>query len=254
VVLFWRSKASTANDRAHHLQQFADLQRRQIGNVVAVDLARERGGAEARASARWTFARFEVRHHRFLRAFAERLDVAADVRALDAFDDAGVGEVDGALAELRLELAILAVQQQLHFVLPELAELQRIGDRPARRRFAHAREQQAQHAMDVGHRADGGMRSAAEPLLVDDHRHGEVFDRVGGGLRVLGQEVADEQREVLVDLALGLRPNVSNTIDDFPEPDTPVKIVSLRLGIWSVTSLRLFSRAPRMEMNSVMGA
>src|SRR5215467_10096305 len=42
-------------------------------------------------------------------------------------------------------------------------------------------------------------------------------------------------------------------MDDFPEPETPVKIVSWRLGIWSVTSLRLFSRAPRMEMNSVMG-
>jgi len=47
--------------------------------------------------------------------------------------------------------------------------VERIGDRPAGRRFAHAREQEAQHAMDVGHRADGGMRSAAEPLLVNDH-------------------------------------------------------------------------------------
>jgi hypothetical protein len=83
---------------------------------------------------------------------------------------------------------------------------------------------------------------------VDNHRHGEVFDRVGVGLRVLGQEVADERREVLVELTLGLVANVSNTIDDFPEPDTPVKIVSLRLGIWSVTSLRLFSRAPRTSM------
>ena len=83
--------------------------------------------------------------------------------------------------------------------------VERIGDRAARRRFADAREQQAQHGMDVGHRADGGMRSAAEPLLVDDHRHREVFDRVGVGLRVFGQEVADEQREVLVELALGLR-------------------------------------------------
>ena len=28
--------------------------------------------------------------------------------------------------------------------------------------------------------------------------------------------------------------------------------VSLRLGIWSMTSLRLFSRAPQMEMNPVI--
>ncbi len=38
---------------------------------------------------------------------------------------------------------------------------------------------------------------------------------------------------------------VSKTIDDLPEPDTPVKIVILRLGIRSETFLRLFSRAPR---------
>ena len=44
---------------------------------------------------------------------------------------------------------------------------------------------------------------------------------------------------------------VSNTIDDLPEPDTPVKIVILRLGMRSETSLRLFSRAPRISMNSV---
>src|SRR5688572_23172145 len=44
---------------------------------------------------------------------------------------------------------------------------------------------------------------------------------------------------------------VSNTTDDFPEPETPVKIVICRFGIRSVTSLRLFSRAPRISMNSV---
>src|SRR5579864_1685211 len=49
------------------------------------------------------------------------------------------------------------------------------------------------------------MRSATEPLLVDDDRHREVFNRVGVGLRVLRQEVADEQREVFVELALRFR-------------------------------------------------
>src|SRR5947209_8023416 len=43
---------------------------------------------------------------------------------------------------------------------------------------------------------------------------------------------------------------VSNTIEDFPEPETPVKIVIFRFGIRSETSLRLFSRAPRISMNS----
>src|SRR5687767_7340506 len=37
---------------------------------------------------------------------------------------------------------------------------------------------------------------------------------------------------------------VSNTIDDLPEPETPVKMVIFRLGILKLTFLRLFSRAP----------
>ena len=39
---------------------------------------------------------------------------------------------------------------------------------------------------------------------------------------------------------------VPKTSDDLPEPDTPVKTVIRRLGMSSETSLRLFSRAPRM--------
>src|SRR5690349_11897947 len=39
---------------------------------------------------------------------------------------------------------------------------------------------------------------------------------------------------------------VPNTSEDLPEPDTPVKTVIWRLGISSETSLRLFSRAPRI--------
>ena len=119
-------------DRAHHLQQLADLHRRQIGDVVPADLARERGRVEARAFARRTLPRLQIRHHRFLRALAERLDVALHVRAFDLGDDAGVGEVDGAPAELRLELLVLAVEQQLHLVLGELAELLVVVEEAAR--------------------------------------------------------------------------------------------------------------------------
>src|SRR5208282_2608006 len=43
---------------------------------------------------------------------------------------------------------------------------------------------------------------------------------------------------------------VSKTIDDLPEPETPVKMVILRLGMRSETFLRLFSRAPRISMYS----
>src|SRR6266498_894569 len=43
---------------------------------------------------------------------------------------------------------------------------------------------------------------------------------------------------------------VSNTIEDLPEPDTPVKMVIFRLGMRRVTFFRLFSRAPRISMYS----
>ncbi|MNC38873.1 hypothetical protein D3C75_875040 [compost metagenome] len=43
---------------------------------------------------------------------------------------------------------------------------------------------------------------------------------------------------------------VSKTIDDLPEPDTPVKIVIFRFGIRRDTFLRLFSRAPEITIYS----
>jgi len=42
---------------------------------------------------------------------------------------------------------------------------------------------------------------------------------------------------------------VPKTNDDLPEPDTPVKTVSLRFGMSSDTSRRLFSRAPRAPID-----
>ncbi|MEY9484860.1 hypothetical protein RKD26_000654 [Streptomyces calvus] len=44
---------------------------------------------------------------------------------------------------------------------------------------------------------------------------------------------------------------VSKTTDDFPDPETPVNTVSRPFGMRSVTSLRLFSSAPVMVMNSL---
>src|SRR5579884_1427007 len=46
---------------------------------------------------------------------------------------------------------------------------------------------------------------------------------------------------------------VSKTSDDLPEPDTPVTTVSRLCGIASETSLRLWTRAPRMKMDSSKG-
>src|ERR1700733_268515 len=41
---------------------------------------------------------------------------------------------------------------------------------------------------------------------------------------------------------------VSNTRDDFPEPETPVKTVIFRRGMSTEMFCRLFSRAPRTWM------
>src|SRR5688572_6527962 len=43
---------------------------------------------------------------------------------------------------------------------------------------------------------------------------------------------------------------VPNTSDDLPEPETPVNTVNRRLGISTLTSFRLFSRAPCTRIRS----
>src|SRR5258706_13804273 len=45
---------------------------------------------------------------------------------------------------------------------------------------------------------------------------------------------------------------VSNTIEDLPEPDTPVKMVILGFGIRNDTFLKLFSRVPWISYNSCL--
>lgn len=47
---------------------------------------------------------------------------------------------------------------------------------------------------------------------------------------------------------------VSNTSELLPEPDTPVKTVSRRLGSSTLTAFRLFSRAPWTRIRSWLSA
>src|SRR5262245_5865079 len=47
---------------------------------------------------------------------------------------------------------------------------------------------------------------------------------------------------------------VPNTSDDLPDPETPVNTVSRRLGIATLTSFRLFSRAPWTRIRSWLSA
>src|SRR3954452_4301008 len=47
---------------------------------------------------------------------------------------------------------------------------------------------------------------------------------------------------------------VPNTSELLPDPDTPVNTVSRRLGISTLTSLRLFTRAPSTRIRSWLSA
>ena len=47
---------------------------------------------------------------------------------------------------------------------------------------------------------------------------------------------------------------VPNTSDDLPDPETPVNTVSRRLGISTLTSFRLFTRAPWTRIRSWLSA
>src|SRR3982750_1812771 len=47
---------------------------------------------------------------------------------------------------------------------------------------------------------------------------------------------------------------VPNTSDDLPEPETPVNAVSRRFGSSTLTSFRLFSRAPWTRIRSWLSA
>ena len=47
---------------------------------------------------------------------------------------------------------------------------------------------------------------------------------------------------------------VPNTSDDLPDPETPVNTVSRRFGISTLTSLRLFWRAPWTRIRSWLSA
>ena len=58
----------------------------------------------------------------------------------------------------------------------------------------------------------------------------------------------------LVDQPLRLRAMVPNTSDDLSDPETPVNTVSRRLGILTLRSFRLFTRAPWTRMRSWLSA
>jgi hypothetical protein len=83
-------------------------------------------------------------------------------------------------------------------------------------------------------------------LLVDRDRRRQALDEVDVGLVHLAEELAGVGRQRLDVAALALGVDRVEREDDLPEPDRPVKTISLSRGRSSETSLRLCSRAPRI--------
>ncbi|MGK8489142.1 hypothetical protein [Nocardia asiatica] len=70
------------------------------------------------------------------------------------------------------------------------------------------------------------------------------------GRSYLGSRLRMNQVKVSLSCRCDSTATVPNTIDDLPEPETPVKTTILPLGIDSETSRRLFWRAPTISMVS----
>ena len=136
--------------------------------------------------------------------------------------------------------------RQLHHLVDDLlgrlAHDRASADRAVR--LAHARPQQPQVVVDLGHRPDRRARVARGRLLVDRDRRREPLDRVHVGLVHLPEELARVGRQRLHVAALALRVDRVERQRDLPEPDRPVITTSASRGSVSEMSLRLCSRAP----------
>ncbi len=72
-------------------------------------------------------------------------------------------------------------------------------------RLTQTAEEDPQHRVRVGGRADGGSRVGTHPLLVDDDRRRQAVEEVHVGSRQVGHEALHEGAVGLIDQALGLR-------------------------------------------------
>ncbi len=113
---------------------------------------------------------------------------------------------------------------------------------------ADAREQQAQIIVDFGDGADRRTRIPRRGFLLDGDGGREALDVIHIGLLHQFQELAriGGKRFHIAALAFGI--DRVEGEQDLPEPERPVRTVSVSRGISTSMFLRLCSRAPRMEM------
>lgn len=68
--------------------------------------------------------------------------------------------------------------------------------------LARPGEKKPEKRGNIGDRAHRGMGTAAQPLLIDDDRHTEMFDRICLRLWNTGHKTADERAEIFVQQTL----------------------------------------------------
>ncbi len=107
-----------------------------------------------------------------------------------------------------------------------------------------AEEDARQERVRIGHGADRVARAAAHALLVDDDRRRQASSTSTSGRASVGYEALHERAVRLVDVTLRLGRDRAEDERALARPGHAVNTVSRRLGSSSVSSLRLFTRAP----------
>src|SRR5947209_13520209 len=105
----WRSDG--VFDRPDDLDQFVNFHRRQVRDVVPIDLATERRLAESHAFTEGAWPVSHVGRYRILRTLGVGFHVARDVLAAELIDNAFKGHVDRFAPHLHLDLVRLAVEE-----------------------------------------------------------------------------------------------------------------------------------------------
>ncbi len=117
-------------DRPDDLDQFINFHRRQLRDVVPIDLATERRLAESRAFTEGTWPVSHVGRYRFLRALGHGFHVARDVLVAELIDNAFKGHVDRFAGHLHLDFVGFAVEEQIHLFFAVVVQLFVVIEQP----------------------------------------------------------------------------------------------------------------------------
>ncbi len=110
-------------DRPDDLDQFVNFHRRQLRDVVPIDLATERRLAESRAFTEGARPVGHIGFYCFLRALRHGFHVARDVFVAEPIDNPFHGHVDSFASKLQLDLVGFAVEEQIQLFVAVIVQL-----------------------------------------------------------------------------------------------------------------------------------